>query len=171
MTGVLRALRPRKVEKQSMHITTHGNVGMSRDTIAKYERIVMGSFGYTCPLCYERDKLVYDFGTPSYLSCTACGARWNLHWFFSKLTGAVLIQDDMKETGAHLLHKKYPTDFWRKMGFEGRKNLPPLPPEMPPVKEKEIVTKTEVIVKVRCIYCHNLFDERLDKCPNCGGKR
>jgi len=29
----------------------------------------------------------------------------------------------------------------------------------------------EVVVKIRCPYCNNLFDETLDKCPYCGGKR
>ncbi|MGB8779363.1 MAG: hypothetical protein WCD81_01795 [Candidatus Bathyarchaeia archaeon] len=145
---------------------------MSRDVIyAKYQRIVMSGFGYACPFCYERDKLVYDMGTPSYLTCTACGARWNLHWFFGKLTGAVLVQDSMKGIGAHLLHKNYPTDFWRKMGLEGRKDLPPPSTEMTAAKEKEIITQTKVIVKVKCPYCTNLYDETLDRCPHCGGKR
>jgi hypothetical protein len=38
------------------------------------------------------------------------------------------------------------------------------------LKEKEIIREKEVIVKVRCSYCHNLYDETLDKCPHCGGK-
>ena len=33
---------------------------------------------------------------------------------------------------------------------------------------REEVVKKEVIVKVRCSYCHAQFDETLDKCPNCG---
>ena len=36
--------------------------------------------------------------------------------------------------------------------------------EPAPVQEK-------VIVKVRCAYCGGLYDETLDKCPNCGGTR
>jgi len=38
----------------------------------------------------------------------------------------------------------------------------------PPVKEKEIIRE---IVKIRCTYCGNLYDEKLDKCPHCGGKK
>jgi hypothetical protein len=34
---------------------------------------------------------------------------------------------------------------------------------------KEIIKEKEVIVKVRCPYCSNLYDETLDKCPHCGG--
>jgi hypothetical protein len=29
----------------------------------------------------------------------------------------------------------------------------------------------EVIIKVRCPYCKSTYDETLDKCPHCGGKR
>jgi hypothetical protein len=36
---------------------------------------------------------------------------------------------------------------------------------------KEIIKEKTVIVKVRCPYCSNLYDEALDKCPHCGGKR
>lgn len=37
-----------------------------------------------------------------------------------------------------------------------------------PVKEREI---TREVVKIRCPYCGNLYDETEDKCPNCGGTR
>jgi len=40
-----------------------------------------------------------------------------------------------------------------------------------PGKEKEIIKEKEVIVKVRCPYCHNLYDETLNRCPHCGGGR
>jgi DNA-directed RNA polymerase subunit RPC12/RpoP len=26
-------------------------------------------------------------------------------------------------------------------------------------------------VKIRCPYCNNLYEEKYDKCPHCGGKR
>jgi len=38
-------------------------------------------------------------------------------------------------------------------------------------KEKEIIREKEVIVKIRCPYCGKLYDETLDVCPHCGGKR
>jgi rRNA maturation endonuclease Nob1 len=31
---------------------------------------------------------------------------------------------------------------------------------------REVVT-----VKIRCSYCGTLYDETLDRCPNCGAKR
>jgi flagellar basal body-associated protein FliL len=36
----------------------------------------------------------------------------------------------------------------------------------PMVKEKEIIRE---VVKIRCSYCGNLYDENQDKCPYCGG--
>jgi Na+-transporting methylmalonyl-CoA/oxaloacetate decarboxylase gamma subunit len=36
------------------------------------------------------------------------------------------------------------------------------------VKERETIRE---IVKIRCPYCSNLYDEKHDKCPHCGGKR
>lgn len=36
---------------------------------------------------------------------------------------------------------------------------------------KEIIKETRVIVKIRCQYCSQLYDEALDKCPHCGGRR
>jgi len=36
------------------------------------------------------------------------------------------------------------------------------------VKEREIIRE---VVKIRCPYCNNLYDEKYDKCPHCGGKR
>lgn len=39
------------------------------------------------------------------------------------------------------------------------------------VREKEVIKEKEVLVKVRCPYCHKLYDETLDICPHCGGHR
>ena len=42
------------------------------------------------------------------------------------------------------------------------------PPTQPLViKEREVIRE---IVKVRCSHCGNLYDERHDKCPHCGGR-
>ena len=45
---------------------------------------------------------------------------------------------------------------------------PPTPLETQQQVIREEVVKKEVIVKVRCSYCHAQFDETLDKCPDCG---
>jgi rubrerythrin len=36
------------------------------------------------------------------------------------------------------------------------------------IKEREIIRE---VVKIRCQYCGNTYDETLDECPHCGGKR
>jgi len=38
----------------------------------------------------------------------------------------------------------------------------------PAVQEKVVVRE---VVKVRCSYCGNLYDETLDKCPYCGARK
>jgi DNA-directed RNA polymerase subunit RPC12/RpoP len=35
---------------------------------------------------------------------------------------------------------------------------------------KEIIKEKQVIVKMRCQYCKNLYEETLDKCPYCGAR-
>jgi hypothetical protein len=34
---------------------------------------------------------------------------------------------------------------------------------------KEIIKEKEIIVKVRCSHCANLYDATLNRCPHCGG--
>jgi hypothetical protein len=42
--------------------------------------------------------------------------------------------------------------------------------EVEEVVRREEITRTQIIVKVRCHYCSALYDETLEKCPHCGGK-
>ena len=42
-------------------------------------------------------------------------------------------------------------------------------PKEPEPHIKEIIKETRIIVKVRCPYCKNLYEETYDKCPHCGG--
>ena len=39
------------------------------------------------------------------------------------------------------------------------------------IKEKEIIKSKEVIIKIRCPYCKNLYNETMNECPNCGANR
>jgi len=41
----------------------------------------------------------------------------------------------------------------------------------PMIHEKEIIREKEVVVKMRCPYCQNTYNETLDKCPTCGAKK
>jgi hypothetical protein len=47
----------------------------------------------------------------------------------------------------------------------------PYPPPPPILNEKEIIYQKEVLVKIRCRYCQNTFNETLDNCPTCGAKK
>lgn len=38
-------------------------------------------------------------------------------------------------------------------------------------KNEPAIVQEKVLVKIRCPYCGGLYDETLDKCPNCGGTR
>lgn len=46
-----------------------------------------------------------------------------------------------------------------------RTSMPAEPGNQPAEIEKEIIRE---IVKIRCPYCNNRYDEKLDKCPRCG---
>ena len=46
----------------------------------------------------------------------------------------------------------------------------PITQSSAPIKEKEIIREKEVIIKIRCPYCKNLYPETLDKCPHCGAR-
>jgi predicted membrane protein len=57
--------------------------------------------------------------------------------------------------------------FWRMI--KSAKTQYKTPSEAEPItKEKEIIRE---VVKIRCSYCGNLYDETQDKCPYCGAKR
>jgi len=64
--------------------------------------------------------------------------------------------------GATFYQREIPSD----MQFS---YLPPPPP--PSTHTKEIIREKEVIVKIRCQYCGNTFDETLDQCTTCGAKK
>jgi hypothetical protein len=40
-------------------------------------------------------------------------------------------------------------------------------PDQPEVREREIIRE---IVKIKCPYCGQLYDQKEDKCPNCGAR-
>jgi hypothetical protein len=56
----------------------------------------------------------------------------------------------------------------RAIGFGRRDVLVPTSDGQQPVVEREIIRE---IVKIRCPYCGNLYDETEDKCPHCGGTK
>jgi Zn ribbon nucleic-acid-binding protein len=138
------------------------------------EKRVMEYFHY-CPFCYAKDSMSFnwDIGNIT-MYCKECGAKWSLHWSILRhgFVGAKLVNPDVEGKGKSLLKDEHPPDFWKSMGLSGHRIQVPPPPMTPTstAKEKEIITKKEVIIKIRCPYCKNLYDETLDKCPRCGGK-
>lgn len=58
-------------------------------------------------------------------------------------------------------------NFWRMMKSGKGQDQTYTQPQ-PAVAEKEIIRE---VVKIRCSYCGNLYDEGQDKCPYCGAKR
>jgi len=43
--------------------------------------------------------------------------------------------------------------------------------QVTPQVPQSVVVREVVTVKIRCSYCGTLYDETLDRCPNCGAKR
>jgi hypothetical protein len=124
-----------------------------------------------CPLCYAKDSMEFQWGvTKDYMICSECGARWHINYGLTGFHWAKLVKENVQGKGANLLEEKHEPSFWQRMALEGRKTIGEREQVSPQtVKEKEIIK--EVIVKIRCQYCGNAYDETLDKCPYCGGKR
>lgn len=58
-------------------------------------------------------------------------------------------------------------NFWRIIKYGKTQADAYTQPAHPQAVEKEVIRE---IVKIRCQYCGNLYDEHEDKCPYCGGK-
>jgi len=126
------------------------------------------TYFHTCPFCAKEDSVISHWDTFLEISCKECYARWRIHTGWSgHFNGAELIKPNVQGKGTNLLGYNYPPDFWQKMVRVSDK----LTSETITIKEKETIREKEVIIKIRCPYCHNLYDETLDKCPHCGGTR
>jgi len=141
-----------------------------KEIVELQEKEVSKYFKY-CPLCYVKDSMEFEWGfRKSYMMCSECGARWHINYGLTGFHWAKLVKENAERKGANLLEEKHEPQFWQRMALEGRKSIKEGEVVSPKVvREKEIVK--EVIVKIRCPYCHSLYDETLDKCPNCGGHR
>jgi len=142
----------------------------------EYETDVRGYFP-CCPLCGNKEIEVHlTQGGRDTLSCQGCGAKWHIYVGLTGLKWAELDVEADDGKGKELLGRRLEKDEWRKMAHEARRRLQTTTrekekTELQTIKEREIVREKQVIVKIRCSYCHNLFDETLDKCPHCGAKR
>jgi hypothetical protein len=145
---------------------------MSEKQLKAYESDVRRYFP-CCPLCGSSQILVNLVkGGIDQLSCQGCGAAWHLYVGLTGLKWAELNLASENGAGKSLLNKRLKKEEWLKLAQNATRALPPPPlKEAESVaKEKEVIRRTEVIVKIRCSYCHNLYSETLDKCPHCGGK-
>jgi hypothetical protein len=122
-----------------------------------------------CPICGKEETMLFDWsGSSIEMYCKECYARWRVHTGWSgHFNGAELMKPNVQGKGTNLLGFNYPPDFWQKMVRVSEKPVS----ETIAIKEKETIREREVIIKIRCPYCHNPYDETLDKCPHCGGAR
>lgn len=126
-----------------------------------------------CPFCLERYiEGRRDFWTgEDSAACSKCGAKWHLYCnsWTDKMSWAELVKAG-EQGGENLLGIRHKPEFWREMALSNLKQ------RGKPEREKDEKTvvreiQKEVIVKVRCPYCHKLYDETLNICPHCGASR
>lgn len=85
----------------------------------------------------------------------------------------VLAYEDKDEEPKEYSYALNNVQEWAGRIQELRNKLEEQPPESEPqhkvqteiIKEREVIRE---IVKIRCAYCGNTYEEKLDKCPSCG---
>ena len=131
-------------------------------------RVILTFFRY-CPLCFMGNAIrctVHSVAGKDYATCSRCGASWHVYFGFSGgFKWAKLEKESYDGKGTEYLGIEHEPEFWSRLAFEGRANLEE---KRRVVREREIVRE---IVKIRCQFCGNLYDESTDRCPYCGGHR
>jgi hypothetical protein len=120
-----------------------------------------------CPLCGSK-TLGFDveYGRSlDYIYCWGCNAKWEIDWKGEDLRIESITLVEVGNTDKNgLKGVKQSPEFWRRMVLQAK--------EVEAItKEKEVIREKEVIIRVRCAYCGTLYNEVLDVCPHCGGKR
>jgi len=146
---------------------------------ARASRTQVQKYFPMCPFCSEKSvEIQHDRTNRDLALCNVCGALW--HIYVSQLTfemrWAELIQIGAKD-GAELLGIQHKPEFWRDMALKKswtKKKMETDTTNKTAVTAnhttiREITKEKEVIVKIRCSYCHKTYDETSDKCPYCGG--
>ena len=140
-----------------------------------YESDVRTYFPY-CPICYsKRIQVKLISGGRDAVFCENCNASWHIYVGLTGFKWGELEIEAPDGRGKDLLGKRMKGKEWRKMAMEGRRSLSS--DQLAAIDQqeaklvKEVIKEKEVIVKVRCSYCHNLYNETLDKCPHCGARR
>lgn len=147
-------------------------MGNKTEKLKIYESDIRGYF-LCCPVCGDKKIEVHLIANGrDTLACESCGARWHLYVGLTGLKWAELDVEADDGKGRELLGKRFDKNELRKMAQDARKTIRTVKDSHEETsKQKEIIREKEIIVKVRCSYCHNLYPELLDKCPQCGAKR
>ena len=107
------------------------------------------------------------------LSCENCKAHQHLIFGLGGLKWALLEQYSQTGEGRRLIGRRFEKKQWHQMAEKIRsRNIANLSitEVNQPIREKEIIREKEVIIKIRCSYCKNTYNEILDKCPHCGAR-
>ena len=105
--------------------------------------------------------------------CENCKAQWHLISGINGLQWAILENASETGEGEKYVGKKFDKEQWRKYAqktMNATAKPAPAREVNEIVREKEIIREKEGIIKIRCSYCKNLFNETLDKCPHCGAR-
>jgi len=133
----------------------------------------ISKFFPACPFCQEKSieaKFSDDYFARDYIICSNCQAKWHIYFEEGRIKWAKLIKEDTNGLGTLYLGEERDLNFW--LNMIEKKPIEKMEVSTEPiVREKEIIKEKEVVVKVRCPYCGKLYDEVLDTCPHCGGKR
>lgn len=140
---------------------------------ARASRTQVQKYFPACPFCLENLVEVHHDHTSRDLAlCKSCGTLW--HIYISQLTfdmkWAQLIETQAKE-GTTLFGIKHKPEFWRDLSLKNSFKKKQVQSKTELVNHPtvtEIIKEKQVIIKIRCPYCHKTYEETLDKCPNCG---
>lgn len=154
-----------------------------KDARFKKQEAKIRRYFICCPLCGSQDMkadIKFGFEGRDTLQCEDCRAKWHLYMNFMGLSWAKLELVSKDKKGKHLLGKQIKKEEWKKMANTAQLISPHKTPTQinnttqsdsnTILKEKTIVREKEVIVKLRCTYCRNLYLETNDNCPYCGAK-
>jgi len=145
-----------------------GNIYYSVERVKSKARKGVLTFFRYCPLCYMGNAIRCKFSTfigKDRAICSRCGAEWHINYGLTGFKWAKLEKESHDGKGREYLGKELKPEFWARLAFEGRASLEE---KRRVVKEREIIKE---IVKIRCPFCQNLYNELYDKCPHCGGHR
>ena len=127
-----------------------------------------------CPFCSHRSITGHrDSVSEPSATCSNCGAKW--HLFLSTWKDDLKAADLIRVScfgGEQYLGIKHKAEFWRDLALKNQKQKQPLPEtNTETATVREIIKEKVVIVKIRCPYCHKLYDETSNTCPNCGASK